>query len=84
MVDYQVDEIVASLIIRYKSRKDAEVALLQGRNFTGSNLNVDWHLPPNANQKTKNTASDDDDTNIVRNEGAGSAEEEEEEENEVE
>lgn len=82
-MDYQVDDTVPSLIIRFKSRKDAEVALLQGRNFTGTSLSVDWHLPPDANQKSNSAASlDGDEANIAQNEGIGSAEEEEEE-NEV-
>ena len=46
MVDYQVDEIVPSLTVRYKSRKDAEMALSQGKvNFSDAALHVVWHLP---------------------------------------
>lgn len=83
-MDYQVDDTVSTLIIRYKSRKDAEVALLQGRNFTGGNLNVDWQSPLNTNQKSKDTSTSDDEEEAVtgQNEGIGSAEEGEEE-NEV-
>lgn len=81
-MDYQVDDAVSMLVIRYKLRKDAEIALLQGRNFTGTNLNVDWHSLPNTSRNSKDApASDDDEVTTTQNEG-GSAEEGEEE-NEV-
>ena len=64
VVDYQVDETGAApcLTIRYKSRKDAEVALSQGgKSFPGCpNLEVRWHLPPgSAASKVKSDGGDD-------------------------
>ena len=44
-----MDEIVPSLTVRYKSRKDAEMALSQGKvNFNDAALHVVWHLPAKA------------------------------------
>jgi len=85
-VDYQVDETVPTLTIRYKSRKDAELALSHGKSFPGApNLEVQWHIPPGAGAKIK----EDDDLQggmVVGGDemgGSASADEDEEEENEV-
>lgn len=79
------DEDVPALTIRYKSRKDAEMALSQGRNFGGANLTVTWHTPPGSVAKVKDdvAAEEDDDHEPTGNDGLASAEEDDEEENEV-
>lgn len=80
-----MDEDFPALTIRYKSRKDAEMALAQGRSFTGASLTVSWHTPPGSVPKVKDhvAAEEDDDQNAARNEGSASADEDDEEENEV-
>ena len=73
------------MTIRYKSRKDAEMALAQGRSFSGANLTVSWHMPPGSVPKVKDhvIAEEDDVQAITRNEGSASAEEDDDDENEV-
>ncbi|XP_032788701.2 RNA-binding protein 26 [Daphnia magna] len=84
VVDYHVDEDYPALTIRYKSRKDAEMALAQGRSFTGANLSVSWHMPPGSVPKVKDhvAAEEEDEHSGNRIEGSASAEEDDEEENE--
>lgn len=86
MVDYQVDETVPSLIIRYKSRKDAELAFAQGKSFSAAaNLEVQWHLPPGSAPKVKegDELQSGDAAGGDGMVGSPSAEEEEDDENEV-
>lgn len=85
VVDYNVDEDYPALTIRYKSRKDAEMALAQGRSFTGASLSVSWHMPPGSVPKVKDhvAAEEEDEHSAGRIEGSASAEEDEEDENEV-
>ena len=80
-----MDDDFPALTIRYKSRKDAEMALAQGRNFTGANLSVSWHMPPGSVPKVKDhvATEEDDDPGATRNDGSASAEEDDEDENEV-
>ena len=95
MVEEEGD--VQSLTIRYKSRKDAEMALAQGRHFPGANLAVGWHAPPGT--KTAKVANnskggdhshpaeglEEEDLEMEEDRaGQGSAEENEEEEEEIE
>ncbi|XP_047097744.1 RNA-binding protein 26 isoform X1 [Schistocerca piceifrons] len=42
VVDYVVDESTPSLILNYKSRKEAELAILKGRTFQDRLLSVTW------------------------------------------
>jgi len=42
IVDYIVDESTPSIILNYKSRKEAEVAMLKGRTFQDRLLSVTW------------------------------------------
>ena len=84
-MDYTVDEDYPALTIRYKSRKDAEMALSQGRSFTGASLSVSWHMPPGSVPKVKDlvAAEEEDEHSVNRIEGSASAEEDEDDENEV-
>lgn len=81
VVDYQFDESVPALAIRYKSRKDAELALGQGKMFTETPLLVAWDsvVSPSTNRKVKEGSMDD---RIEQDVGSASAEEDEDE-NEV-
>ncbi|KAJ9594957.1 hypothetical protein L9F63_013741, partial [Diploptera punctata] len=42
IVDYIVDDSTPSLVLNYKSRKEAEVAMLKGRNFQDRLLSITW------------------------------------------
>jgi len=42
LVDHVSDDAVPSLILNYKSRKEAEVALLKGRSFGDRLLSITW------------------------------------------
>ncbi|XP_066904678.1 RNA-binding protein 26 isoform X6 [Halyomorpha halys] len=48
IVDYLSDDATPSLVINYKSRKDAEKAILKGRNFHDRLLSVTWATPNNS------------------------------------
>ena len=79
VVDYDVDETVPTLVIRYKARKDAEMALVQGRLLPSAVLDVNWHL--RLDSSGKNRKKDDESATGL---DAGSVSpDEEEEENEV-
>lgn len=84
-MDYHVDEDIPALTIRYKSRKDAEMALSQGRSFTGANLSVNWHTPAGSVPKVNkdHVAAEEEDEAPRNLEGSASADEDDEEENEV-
>lgn len=43
VVDYEVDDSLPMLTIRYKARKDAEMALVKGRTFQETSLLVTWN-----------------------------------------
>ena len=42
-MDYIADDSTPSLILNYKSRKEAEVAMLKGRNFQDRLLSITWY-----------------------------------------
>ncbi|CAH1396998.1 unnamed protein product [Nezara viridula] len=48
ILDYLSDDATPSLVINYKSRKDAEKAILKGRNFRDRLLSVTWATPNNS------------------------------------
>ena len=83
-----MDEIVPSLTVRYKSRKDAEMALSQGKmNFSDAALHVVWHLPPGSkalvHQASKGAAEAEDlllGVSELGGDASASADENEEEE----
>jgi hypothetical protein len=71
------------LVVRYKSRKDAEMALVQGKVFQETPLTVNWFsVPsPSASRKVKEVS---DEERLTGQEPIGSTSaDEEEEENEV-
>jgi len=76
VVDYDVDETVPTLVIRYKARKDAEMALVQGRLFPSAVLDVNWHLLLDS---SGNNRKKDDESATGLDAGSVSPDEEEEE-----
>ncbi|XP_069684891.1 RNA-binding protein 26 isoform X2 [Periplaneta americana] len=46
IVDYIVDESTPSIILNYKTRKEAEVAMVKGRNFQDRLLSITWCSSP--------------------------------------
>ncbi|XP_057656731.1 zinc finger protein swm isoform X4 [Diorhabda carinulata] len=42
IVDYEVDSSLPSITLNYKTRKDAEMALLKGKNFQDRTLSITW------------------------------------------
>lgn len=45
ILDYTSDDATPSLVLNYKSRKEAEAALSKGRNFQDRLLSVTWATP---------------------------------------
>ncbi|KAK3920131.1 Zinc finger protein swm [Frankliniella fusca] len=43
IVDHESDDAVPSLVLNYKSRKEAELAMTKGRNFGDRLLSITWH-----------------------------------------
>ncbi|XP_034233762.1 zinc finger protein swm isoform X2 [Thrips palmi] len=43
IVDHESDDAIPSLVLNYKSRKEAELAMTKGRNFGDRLLSITWH-----------------------------------------
>lgn len=43
IVDHESDDAIPSLVLNYKSRKEAEMAMTKGRNFGDRLLSITWH-----------------------------------------
>ena len=82
IVDFEVDETVPTLVIRYKARKDAEMALVKGRLFPSAVLDVNWHLLLDSSGNNRKKERLDDESATGHDAGSVSPDEEEEE-NEV-
>lgn len=57
IVDYIVDESTPSIILNYKSRKEAEVAMLKGRTFQDRLLSITWCNNPGAGRGVRGSHS---------------------------
>ncbi|CAG9815221.1 unnamed protein product [Phaedon cochleariae] len=44
IADYEVDSTIPSITFNYKSRKEAEMALLKGKNFQDRTLSITWSI----------------------------------------
>lgn len=69
-------------MIRYKARKDAEMALVKGRLFPSAVLDVNWHLLLDSSGNNRKKERLDDESAAGHDAGSVSPDEEEEE-NEV-
>lgn len=48
MIDYQIDATLPSITLNYKTRKEAEMALLKGKHFQDRTLSITWSSTSNA------------------------------------
>lgn len=52
IVDYQIDSTLPSITLNYKTRKEAEMALLKGKHFQDRTLSITWSTVSNASTPT--------------------------------
>ncbi|GLV36656.1 second mitotic wave missing [Carabus blaptoides fortunei] len=57
IIDYVTDNSTPSIVLNYKMRKEAEIALLKGKNFQDRTLSVTWCTSPQRSMQRSNSIS---------------------------